>query len=162
MQSHHTEFSNMKLDMDNRSHTVIRIKPAEFFARTLAHQVRKRSTASVTLHWPSANHRRYSPVDPSAYIKRTLQLCASICQAHPANYNAKRLLDSGSKLLRQAFGLAEMCFAPDSGHADVVSICWYVIIIVVPGACVNTAPGYHGGTGCLARQQTDLRISNQS
>ena len=30
----------MKLDMDNRNHTVIRVKPAEFFARTLAHQVR--------------------------------------------------------------------------------------------------------------------------
>jgi hypothetical protein len=53
-----------------------------------------------------------------------LQLCTAICQAVPENYNSKKLLADGSKLLRNAFGLWDIFLKPDSGHADAINLCW--------------------------------------
>jgi hypothetical protein len=53
-----------------------------------------------------------------------LQLCTTLCTAQPGNYNAKKLLDNGSKLLRSAFGLDEVLLGPDCGHSDAVNVCW--------------------------------------
>jgi hypothetical protein len=55
-----------------------------------------------------------------------VQLCTSICQVHSGNHNAKKLLEDGSKLLRQAFGLWDVFLKPDSGYSDAINLCWYV------------------------------------
>jgi hypothetical protein len=59
-----------------------------------------------------------------------LQLCTAICQAVPENYNSKRLLSDGSKLLRNAFGLWDIFLKPDSGHADAINLCWCALMLL--------------------------------
>jgi hypothetical protein len=146
---------NATLEADGKSVTAVRMRPAEFFARTLAFQVRCKLQAAylgsgralpAIILVPEActkiatevSKKLVNHVIPGDCMRSSywhdnhmcLQLCTAICQAVPENYNSKRLLSDGSKLLRNAFGLWDIFLKPDSGHADAINLCWCALMLL--------------------------------
>jgi hypothetical protein len=86
------------------------------------HYVRIYSDALACISLHGALGPRHSDAELTTNL---LQLCTTLCTAQPGNYNAKKLIDNGSKLPRSAFGLDEVLLGPECGHSDAVSECWY-------------------------------------